>query len=146
MGVGSGGHGGAVPLSRTFKHGTNIIDGGLNGLFSAFFFYFFGLFSVAPPPPWKKLNSAIFRHFLVIFSLFSVAPSPSWKIFCRRPCLFISISSTVALVQYISAQSCVKYVTIFVKTQKDKCSAWLQLCKCPLRLCKCPTRPQTYLS
>jgi len=34
-----------------FKHGTNIVDRGLNVLFFGLFYYFLVFFSVAPP--WK---------------------------------------------------------------------------------------------
>jgi len=36
---------------------------------------FFGMFSVAPSPPWKRLNSAIFRSFCY-FSVFFPLPPP----------------------------------------------------------------------
>jgi len=80
---------GRAPLPWIFKHGTNIVKRGLKVLFFGLFLLFFGLFSV-PSPPWKRLNSAIFRYFLLICGLFSVAPlPPPWKIFCRRLCMHI---------------------------------------------------------
>jgi len=73
MGVGSREQGGVPPW--IFIRGTNIVDKGLKVLFSAFFCYFSVFFSVAPLPPWKRLNSVIFRYFLTIFGIFSL-PSP----------------------------------------------------------------------
>jgi len=46
MSISSGGQGAWPPW--ILKHGTNIVDRGLKGLFSAFLL-FFGLFSVTPP-------------------------------------------------------------------------------------------------
>jgi len=63
---------GRAPLSWIFIHGTNIVDRGSKVLF-------FGLFSVGPLPPGKRLNSAVFRYFLLIFCLFFVVPPPPGK-------------------------------------------------------------------
>jgi len=51
MGVGSGGHGRAVPLPGFLFIVQIIVDGSLIVLFFSLFLLFFGLFSVAPPPP-----------------------------------------------------------------------------------------------
>jgi len=73
--------GGRDPLSPwIFKHGTNIVDRGLNvlffGLFLPFFVFFpifFGLFFRAPPPL-EEANSAIFRYFFANFRSFFSLP------------------------------------------------------------------------
>jgi len=65
MGVGSGGR---LP-PWIFIHGTDIVEEGL-AIFRSSFLLFLGIFSVAPIPPWKRLNSAIFGLFLLFFGLF----------------------------------------------------------------------------
>jgi len=63
MGVGRGG----VP-PWIFIRGTDIVDRGLIVLFLGIFYHFSVFF---PLPPWKKLNSAIFR-FLFFGDMLSV--------------------------------------------------------------------------
>jgi len=85
MSVGSGGPGGRksrAPLDfhTWYKYSREKLK-------SAIFrcsFAIFCLFSVAPPPPWKRLNSAIFSDFFADFLVF-IPLVPPWKIFCRRP-------------------------------------------------------------
>jgi len=62
MGVGSGGRGAGRPCPPwIFIDGTDIVDRGLKVLLFSICLLFFGLFTVIPPLPWKKLNSAIIR-------------------------------------------------------------------------------------
>jgi len=65
--------GGGRWLSWMFILDTDIVDRGLIVL-SYIFCFFFGLFS--DTPPWKRLNSAIFRFFLLLFVFFSVGSHP----------------------------------------------------------------------
>jgi len=75
MDVGSGEHGSLW----IFIHGTDVADRGLIVLFSVFF-CFFSVFFPLSPPPWKRLNSAIFS----IFCYFPLLPSPL-EIFLPTP-------------------------------------------------------------
>jgi len=81
MGVGSGG---CAPLDFHvwYKYCRESLKSGI-----------FGLFFVAPPPPRKRLNSAIFRYFLLIFYILFRCPSSGkfsadalvWKIWNSNP-------------------------------------------------------------
>jgi len=90
MGVGRGGtppppppppphHPPHTKLPEEMIHGTNIVDIGLKVLFFSVFFAIFWIFFQLPPPPRKRLKSAIFRCFF---------PLDPWKFLCRCPCAY----------------------------------------------------------
>jgi len=83
MGVGRGGEGGtgsrAPPLDfqTWYKYSDRDLKVLFFGLFCYFSFFSFRLFSVVPPPPpWKRLNSAIFGLFFLLPSLENFLPTP----------------------------------------------------------------------
>jgi len=69
MSVGSGGQA-MAPLD--FHNDTNVVNKGLIMLHFWPFLIFFGLFSIAPPP-WKRLNIAIFGLFGYLSIFFPLA-------------------------------------------------------------------------